>query len=195
MVARSSPPDTPARPCGACTAARSGPSRCWSWSWTAGERCRGLRGGPRAAASQRAPRRQRRPCPGSLWGGVGGWDEGILLAPGAPFCPWGLFLGSPLLSLGVVSGRYSRDRPRGPWELSLGSPPLSPGCLRDVQVGSSFSVSRLGSGGRRGLCLPCRSRGLNDLRGLSVPSGPAALRWLWVTGRAINRELWLRAVS
>lgn len=112
----------------------------------------GCGGEPRAAAAaQRAPRRQRRRCPGSLWGGAGGWDWGVLLAPGAPFCPWGLSLGSPLWSPG----------------LSLGSPPLSPGCLRVAAIGSSFPVSRLGSGDRRRLCVPCGSPGFNHLRGLT----------------------------
>lgn len=73
-----------------------------------------------------------------------------------------------------------------PWESSLGSSPLSPGCLRVAAIGSSFPVSRLGSGGRRRLCLPCRSRGLNHLRGLSASQ--AARCWPWVTGRAINRS-------
>lgn len=37
VAARSCAPETPARPCGACTAAPRGPSRCWSWSSTAGK--------------------------------------------------------------------------------------------------------------------------------------------------------------
>lgn len=49
----------------------------------------GCGGGPRAATAQRASRRQRRRCPGLLWGGAGGWDGAVLLAVGAACCPWG----------------------------------------------------------------------------------------------------------
>lgn len=190
MVARSSPPDTPARPCGACTAARSGPSRCWSWSWTAGERCRGVRGWPpRRRCRTKGPAPPTPPLPGLVVGRCGrmGWDGGVRLALRAPFCPWGLSLGSPLLSLGAVSEGYPRARPRCPWELSLGSSPLSPGCLRVAAVGSSFPVSRLGSGDRRRLCLRCRSRGLNPLRGLSA-SQAAPLRCAAVGDRQSHKS-------
>lgn len=182
MVARSSPPDTPARPCGACTAARSGPSRCWSWSWRAGERCRGVRGEPRAApAAQRAPRRQRRRCPGSLWGGAGGWDLGVLLALGAPLCLCGLSRGSPLLSLGVVPGVTpavpGMSPARGDRELVPRVPAREQG---QAEALSALQEPRVKS-----------SPGFNS----GVPGGPAALCWLWVTGRAINRQLWQQAVS
>lgn len=116
-----------------------------------------------------------------------GWDGGVRLALGAPFCPWALSLGSPLLSLRAVSGGYPRDRPRCPWELSLESSPLSPGCLRVAAIGSSFPVSRLGSGDRQRLCLRCRSRGLNHLCGLSA-SQAAPLRCAAVGDRQSHKS-------
>lgn len=72
VAARSCPPATSARPCGACTAARRGPSRCWSWSLTAGKSRLGKDkgvppgrplGGESPPVTQRAP---LRPGPLSL---------------------------------------------------------------------------------------------------------------------------------
>lgn len=91
----SSPPASSAQPCGACTAARRGPSRCWSWSWTAGKCCRGPRAVPRGAArreprpvTQRAPLRR---CPASP-------------AAAAGSCSWGEPTGA---------AAQSRSQPRG----------------------------------------------------------------------------------
>lgn len=155
MVARSSPPDTPARPCGACTAARSGPSRCWSWSWTAGERCRGVRGWPRCRTKGSAP--PTPPPPGLAVGQCG------RMGCGAP-----AGAGGTLLSLGIVP-RLTPVVPGGClWGLSPGSPSLSPGsrpwghprCPRDV------------SGSRRsGARSPCPGSGAAAGGGSACPVG------------------------
>lgn len=58
------PPAPPQPPCGACTATRSGPSPCWSWSLTAGKARRAEPGGAGGRGAGYAARRGRgRPRP------------------------------------------------------------------------------------------------------------------------------------
>lgn len=89
--------------------------------------------------------------------------------------------GGTLWSLGIVPG------------VTPVVPGMSPGrgdrelvpCVPARQRGQAEALSALQE--PRVKSSPWLSRG--------VPGGPAALCWLWVTGRAINRQLWQRAVS
>lgn len=118
VAAPSSPPATSAQPCGACTAAPRGPSRCWSWSLTAGKSCpgaRGARGSARPVLSHKGLRSvAARPRRGAVAGGSraerplpGATGPGC--AAGSPLCGGGQ-RGDPRLC-GHRAVRDSQSRP------------------------------------------------------------------------------------